>query len=219
MSKIYLSLFWRYTPFVIIIVILLVVLAPVARHRQSLTLAAEATADSSGIDYTVCLRRMEVLYPPPSSLQLPPPVLYERRLMRVTAYCPCKKCCGSYAAGITASGHKIGPGESFVAAPPELPFGTTIHIPGYNKELPVQVLDRGGAIQDDHLDVFFADHQAARQWGVQYLIVTIETPDPTFVESSPMFISDGAGLRSGTRNAQSPTVEWKSVPSFESREQ
>ena len=27
--------------------------------------------------------------------------------MRVTAYCPCSKCCGSFSDGITASGHKI----------------------------------------------------------------------------------------------------------------
>ncbi|NIU84285.1 MAG: hypothetical protein GWN64_12635, partial [Candidatus Thorarchaeota archaeon] len=34
--------------------------------------------------------------------------------MRVTAYCPCSKCCGKYADGITASGHKIQPGDAFV---------------------------------------------------------------------------------------------------------
>jgi 3D (Asp-Asp-Asp) domain-containing protein len=176
MNTTYLSLFWRYTPFVIIIVILLIVLTPLARNRQSLILASETTTDSSPIDYTVCLHRTELLYPAPSGIRLPLPVLYTRRLMRVTAYCPCKKCCGAYAAGITACGHRIAPGESFVAAPPEVPFGATIRIPGYNNDLPVKVMDRGGAIQDDHLDVFFSDHQTAIEWGMQYLTVTIETP-------------------------------------------
>jgi 3D (Asp-Asp-Asp) domain-containing protein len=183
MKNTYLSLLWRYTPFVIIIVILLVFLTPLARHRQVLTLAGETTTDSSGIDYTVCLHRTEVLYPAPSPLLLPLPTLHDHRLMRVTAYCPCKKCCGPHAAGITASGHTITPGESFVAGPPELPFGTAILIPGYNNDLPVKVLDRGGAIQGDHIDVFFSDHDTALDWGVRYLTVTIETPDPTF--SSP----------------------------------
>jgi hypothetical protein len=85
MNKILLSLLWRYLPFVIIIVILLLVLTPLARHRQVLTLAAESSPDSTAVDYTVCLHRTELLYPQPSALQLPPPVLRDLRLMRVTA--------------------------------------------------------------------------------------------------------------------------------------
>ena len=98
--------------------------------------------------------------------------------MRVTAYCPCEKCCGKWADGITASGHKIQPGDHFVAAPKAFPFGTTMIIPGYplagQAGEEVEVKDRGGAIKGDCLDVFFPTHQEALNWGVQILDVEIK---------------------------------------------
>ncbi|MCD6392317.1 MAG: 3D domain-containing protein [Planctomycetes bacterium] len=95
--------------------------------------------------------------------------------MKVTAYCPCEKCCGKYADGITASGHEIAPGDLFVAADSKYPFGTRISVPGYADGKPVKVLDRGGAIDGRHIDVFFHSHQQALQWGVKYLNVKIRT--------------------------------------------
>ena len=92
----------------------------------------------------------------------------------VSAYCPLACCCGEYADGITASGHVIQPGDKFVAAPKHIPFGTMIDIPGYGR---VPVLDRGGAIVGNKLDVFFGGpdgHQNALNFGRQILTVTIE---------------------------------------------
>ncbi len=81
----------------------------------------------------------------------------------VTAYCPCEKCCGKWSDGITASGK---PAEGFfVAAPPDIPFGTLVVVHGYADGLPVPVWDRGNAIQGNNLDVFFPDHQTALNWG------------------------------------------------------
>ena len=94
----------------------------------------------------------------------------ETQTMRVTAYCACEKCCGKWADGITASGHVIRPGDKFCAAPKSIPFGTMIDIPGYGT---VPVMDRGGAIKEGRLDVFFASHQAALNWGVKNLQVKI----------------------------------------------
>jgi 3D (Asp-Asp-Asp) domain-containing protein len=93
--------------------------------------------------------------------------------MRVTAYCPCEKCCGKHSDGITASGHKIRPGDVFVAADRRFKMGTEMIIPGYNNGKVVKVLDRGGAIKGNRLDVFFATHQEALNWGVQYLEVKV----------------------------------------------
>jgi 3D (Asp-Asp-Asp) domain-containing protein len=93
--------------------------------------------------------------------------------MRVTAYCPCSHCCGEYADGITASGHHIEQGDRFAAADRRYGFGTVLIIPGYNGSAPVKVLDRGGAIKGDKLDVFFNTHQEALEWGVQYLDVKV----------------------------------------------
>lgn len=102
---------------------------------------------------------------------LPKPVKVR---MMVTAYCPCKICCGPHANGITASGEPVTANDGyFCAAPKRLPFGTMITVPGYNEEEPVPVLDRGGAIKGNHIDVFFPTHKQALDWGVKYLTVTI----------------------------------------------
>lgn len=95
---------------------------------------------------------------------------------KITAYCPCAKCCGKSADGITASGHKIKEGDVFVAAPRSIPIGTKLIIPGYNNSLPVKVLDRGGAIKEGRMDVFFGGdngHRRALEWGIQQLPVVI----------------------------------------------
>jgi len=93
--------------------------------------------------------------------------------MRVTAYCPCEKCCGRYADGVTACGHVIQPGDVFAAADRRYSFGTQMIVPGYNNGRAVEVLDRGGAIRGGRLDVFFHSHQEALNWGVRYLDVKI----------------------------------------------
>lgn len=95
--------------------------------------------------------------------------------MEVTAYCPCKMCCGKNAMGITASGKPVSYNNGqFVAADTRLlPFGTKVIIPGYANETPVEVTDRGGLIKGNKLDVYFDDHQAALKWGRQIIEVEI----------------------------------------------
>ena len=95
--------------------------------------------------------------------------------MRVTGYCPCSQCCGSFSDGITANNHHIQPGDAFVAADKSYQFGTEMVIPGYSSDRSVQVMDRGGAIKGNRLDLFFHTHQQALQWGVQHLDVLIKT--------------------------------------------
>ncbi len=88
--------------------------------------------------------------------------------MRVSAYCPCEICCGEFADGYTASGVRaVG---KIVAAPPDMPFGTVLEIPGYGR---CRVQDRGGAITEGRLDVLFSTHEQAKQWGVQVLEVRV----------------------------------------------
>jgi 3D (Asp-Asp-Asp) domain-containing protein len=94
------------------------------------------------------------------------------RKMLVTAYCPCTECCGPGAIGVTASGRPVSAnGGRFVAADADIPFGAFLVIPGYNDGKPVEVLDRGGAIKGDHLDVFFPTHEQAKRWGAKWLVV------------------------------------------------
>ncbi|MBW7989883.1 MAG: hypothetical protein FVQ84_07695 [Planctomycetes bacterium] len=102
-------------------------------------------------------------------------ILKQEYEMRVTAYCPCEKCCGKSSDKTTASGHKIKRGDTFVAADRKYPFGTEMIVPGYNNSKPVKVLDRGYVIVGNRLDVFFDSHQKARQWGVKCLPVKVLT--------------------------------------------
>ena len=94
--------------------------------------------------------------------------------MEVTAYCPCTRCCGPAAQGITANGQRISyNGGKFVAADTDfLPFGTRLQIPGYDSA-PVEVIDRGGAIKGRKLDVFFPTHDQALEWGRRTIDVTV----------------------------------------------
>jgi 3D (Asp-Asp-Asp) domain-containing protein len=110
-----------------------------------------------------------------SSVETAKPVAPNRHIVKmlVTAYCPCTKCCGENASGITASGKLVSyNGGRFVAADPSLSFGTKLIIPGYSSA-PVEVLDRGGAIRGNHLDVFFPTHQQALDWGRRLVEVTV----------------------------------------------
>lgn len=96
-------------------------------------------------------------------------------MMEVTAYCACKKCCGPKAQGITASGKRVNfNGGLFVAADKKVfDFHTKLKIPGYANGQSVPVLDRGGAIKGNKLDVFFPSHAQALKWGRQRIPVTV----------------------------------------------
>jgi len=94
---------------------------------------------------------------------------YRTHVMRVTAYCPCRRCCGGWSDGRTASGHRIRRGQVFCAADKAIPFNTVIAVPGYNHGQPIHVLDRGRVIRRNCLDVYFRSHHKAKAWGVRYL--------------------------------------------------
>ena len=104
------------------------------------------------------------------------PILPVKSLrMRVTAYSPDYRSCGDQADGITASGYSVHTnGGRLVAADRRLfKFGELVSIPGYAAEHVVPVLDRGGAIKGDRIDVLYPTHERAMQWGVKYLVVTV----------------------------------------------
>jgi 3D (Asp-Asp-Asp) domain-containing protein len=100
---------------------------------------------------------------------------YRTIRMEVTAYCPCPKCCGANAQGITASGRDVSYNNSrFVAADTSvLPFHTKLIIPGYHSGATVEVIDRGGAIKGNKLDLYFPTHEEALQWGRKWIDVTV----------------------------------------------
>ena len=88
-------------------------------------------------------------------------------IYKITAYCPCSKCCGK-SNGITASGKKATAGRT-VAASSKFAMGTKLNINGHI----YTVEDRGGAIKGNKIDIFVNTHAEALQWGVRYLPVSV----------------------------------------------
>lgn len=82
--------------------------------------------------------------------------------MIVTAYCPCKECCGK-ADGITATGTQATEGRTIAVDPEVIPYGTEVVISGekYIAE------DCGEAIKGRRIDVYFDSHAEAKAYGVK----------------------------------------------------
>lgn len=96
-------------------------------------------------------------------------------MMTVTAYSPDWRSCGEDAQGITASTKSVytNGGRMVAADTRVLPMNSMITVPGYSSDEVVPVLDRGGAIKGNRLDVLFPTHEQAMQWGVQKLPVVV----------------------------------------------
>lgn len=77
-----------------------------------------------------------------------------------TGYCSCAKCCGK-TNGTTASGTKATAGRT-VAMSSKYAFGTKVEIKGMGT---YTVEDRGGAINGNKIDIYFASHQEALNFG------------------------------------------------------
>jgi 3D (Asp-Asp-Asp) domain-containing protein len=83
---------------------------------------------------------------------------------KITAYCPCSKCCGKWANGITSTGVTATEGRTIAVDPSVIPYGSIVEINGnrYVAE------DCGGAIKKNRIDIYFNSHEEALKWGVQY---------------------------------------------------
>ena len=63
----------------------------------------------------------------------------------------------------------------YLAAGPSIPFGTKIYIPEFMKTFVVE--DRGGAITDNHLDIYMERLEDAREFGRKDMYVFILESD------------------------------------------
>lgn len=95
---------------------------------------------------------------------------------KITHYCACEICCGSWANnrpnGIvyTASGAVAEAGVTIAVDPDVIPYGTEVVID--NQTYIAQ--DCGGAIQGNRIDVYCNSHKEAQQLGVKYAEVFVE---------------------------------------------
>lgn len=94
---------------------------------------------------------------------------------KLTAYCPCEKCCGKSVDdpcyGITASGTTATAGRTIAVDTRLIPMGSEIVINGHT----YVAEDVGGAIKENRIDIYFDSHDEALQFGVQYADVYIKS--------------------------------------------
>lgn len=113
-------------------------------------------------------------------LTTPEPKLISVGEFKLTAYCPCVKCCGKWSAehpnnqyeGFiqkTAGGTIPKANHTIAADWSKLPKGTKVLINGTE----YVVEDKGGVVKGNHIDIYFEDHQEALVFGVQYAEVFI----------------------------------------------
>lgn len=110
----------------------------------------------------------------------PEPVIRSLGEFRLTAYCPCIKCCGKWShehpqnqydgfIQKTASGAIPKENHTIAADWNVLPKGSKVLINGTE----YLVEDKGGVVTDNRIDIFFEDHKEALAFGVQYAEIFI----------------------------------------------
>ena len=98
-----------------------------------------------------------------------------------TAYCPCARCCGKYANGITASGRKAKPKHTIAvdAYHPIVPIGTKVIMEGVE----YTVEDTGDLNHyGNDFDVFYARHEQTSEWGRRHVEAFLSEGNTNTVE-------------------------------------
>lgn len=80
----------------------------------------------------------------------------------ITHYCPCSICCGPWRDGITSTGVTAVTNRTIAVDPTVIPYGSKVVINGqiYVAE------DCGGAIKNNHIDIYVGSHAEAEDKGV-----------------------------------------------------
>lgn len=109
------------------------------------------------------------------------PALVSLGEFKLTAYCSCEKCCDEWAlsrpvdeAGnqivYGASGEVLAEGTSIAVDQTVIPYGSEVLVNGRA----YKAHDCGGAIKGNRIDVYFASHEDALEFGVQYAEVFLK---------------------------------------------
>lgn len=89
--------------------------------------------------------------------------------VKVTAYCPCVHCSGEFG-NMTATGEIAKEGRTIAVDPNVIPYGSTVIV--FGKEYIAE--DCGAAIVGNEIDIFFENHEEAKEFGVQEIVVFVK---------------------------------------------
>ena len=101
------------------------------------------------------------------------PAYLDMGKFKLTAYCACKKCCGKWADGKTATGTFPVQGRTIAVDEDVIPYGSEVIVNGHT----YVAEDCGGAIVGNRIDVYFDNHEEALEFGVQYGQVLLKVGD------------------------------------------
>lgn len=94
----------------------------------------------------------------------------------VTAYCPCRECCGPNARGITSTGQDARL-TGCAVDPRHIPYGSRVRVPGIGWRT---ADDTGSAMREHgekgiiHVDIRMQSHEQALRFGVRHTTIRIE---------------------------------------------
>ncbi len=97
----------------------------------------------------------------------------------VTAYCPCRECCGTDARGVTSTGRNARRLSGCAVDPKWIPYGCRVHIPGVGwrtADDTGSAMRRSGRQGIIHVDVRMGSHEEALRFGVRRVAIRIEEP-------------------------------------------
>ena len=100
----------------------------------------------------------------------------------ITHYCPCSICCGPWRDGITSTGATAVTNRTIAVDPTVIPYGSKVVINGqvYVAE------DCGGAIKNNHIDIYVGSHAEAETKGVyETEVYLLEEGQPDETEVQP----------------------------------
>lgn len=100
----------------------------------------------------------------------------------ITHYCPCSICCGPWRDGITSTGATAVTNRTIAVDPTVIPYGFKVVINGqvYVAE------DCGGAIKNNHIDIYVGSHAEAETKGVyETEVYLLEEGQPDETEVQP----------------------------------
>lgn len=88
---------------------------------------------------------------------------------KITFYCGCKKCCGSWSSGSESvaygcKGDKLVSNYSIATDPNVIPYGTILYDSEGNSYM---AQDTGSGVKGHHIDLFIGNHEEALKLGVQ----------------------------------------------------
>lgn len=118
--------------------------------------------------------------PAPTEQEIASDGLVSLGTFKITAYCSCYTCCGEHALNRPVDeygneivygsiGVRLTAGVSIAVDPRVIPYGTSVVINGHK----YIAQDTGGAISGNRIDVYFNDHQEAREFGVKHAEVFV----------------------------------------------